>query len=97
MDERKLVAAGLISLLILLTALSRGIRPAIWENPEEQMVNQLAWWGCLYPYTCLEDAMYLVEEPEEQEEGGKGENGWEVRIPGQELPVKIKWKCMDLF
>ncbi len=97
MDERKLLAAGLISLLVLLAAFSRGIRPASWEEINGQKVNQFAWWGCLYPYTCLEGAMYLVEEPQGQEEGMVPEEGQEVRIPGQELPVKIKWKCMDLF
>lgn len=45
--------------------------------------QQLAWWGSLYPRTCLKGAMRLVEDTEEK--------------TGSAVPIKIKWKCMDLF
>lgn len=93
-DTRRLLAAALISLLVLTAMISRGVCLSQEEAVTRQSVNEWAWWGCLYPGTCLESAMCLVEEPQN---GRTADGGHEVKIPGQELPVKIKWKCMDLF
>ena len=45
--------------------------------------QQAAWWGSLYPRIALKDAMRLV--------GGDG------AVETKDIPVKIKWKCLDLF
>ena len=95
MDQRikkKMLGIILAALLLLLTAMNRGLW--IWDNQfavyvSQQQIegkdldrNQLAWWGSLYPRLSLKSAMRLVGEPEE-----------EMR----EIPVKITWKCKDLF
>ncbi len=96
-ETKRLLAAALISLLVLMAIASRGARLSRQEMSTEQRINEWAWWGCLYPGICLESAMCLVEESGEQGSMQTEDDCHEVRIPGQELPVKIKWKCMDLF
>lgn len=93
-DTKRLLAAALISLLVLAALVSRGARFPQEETPAGQNVNEWAWWGCLYPGTCLESAMRLTEAPENSR---TADGGREVKVPGQGIPVKIKWKCMDLF
>lgn len=108
--EKKLWAVALVSLLVWMTAAVQGRIPAqrvqlfvgaqdTKRIQEEEApgggLYQLAWWGSLYPRTCLESAMRLVEEPEgeaqpEEEKESRQE-------PGEDLPVRIRWKCLDLF
>ena len=47
-------------------------------------VRQVAWVTAFYPRTALRHAMCLVEDGTVVEEE-------------DEIPVKIKWKCLELF
>ncbi|MBQ8184650.1 MAG: hypothetical protein IJ036_02565 [Lachnospiraceae bacterium] len=101
-EAGKLLAIALVSLLIWTGSISQSAAmPVIMTTDREaqpaqdQMTNQLAWWGSLYPRICLKGAMRLVEEPEAgktREEPGENSDGW-----NKALPIKIKWKCRDLF
>lgn len=52
-------------------------------------MTRVAWWGSLYPRTMLEGNMRLVKE---------GEDGfWPVTEIDREIPVKIRWKCLELW
>lgn len=141
--ERKLWAVALVSLLVWMTAAVQGRIPAQRvqmfvgaqdtkrireEKAPDGGLYQLAWWGSLYPRTCLESAMRLVEEPEEEIRQEEKPEGKEAQLedisegkksrteespeekeaqpeeekesrqePGENLPVRIRWKCMDLF
>lgn len=158
--EKKLLAALLASLLVWMTVLAYGAIPAQQVQMFQEIENEgsgqrkegipgglyeLAWWGSLYPRTCLKSAMKLVDEqenqdqeadlteereareqqaenpkekeagrtkePEEREAGRTEESKEKEAGQGKEpkteeeteqdlktrIPVKIKWKCMDLF
>lgn len=169
--EKKLLAALLASLLVWMTVLAHGAIPAQQVQMFQEIENEgsgqrkegipgglyeLAWWGSLYPRTCLKSAMKLVDEqenqdleadlteereareqqaenpkekeagqieeprekeagrtkePEEREAGRTEESKEKEAGQGKEpkteeeteqdlktrIPVKIKWKCMDLF
>lgn len=69
----------------------------------DNFIQQAAWWGSLYPRTSLKSAMRLVESRTAEEaarnETVKGSGLWPElgRILGEDIPVKIEWKCLDLF
>ena len=97
------MVAALTAAIFLVAALSWEAVPARQDlNRDEAYGNgayQLAWWGSLYPRICLESAMELVEEPSDDEI--EEISGPTVELPTtdqeEQLPVRIRWKCMDLF
>ncbi len=92
--EKGLLAMALTAAVFLAAALSQGVMPEgqrFWMKEslrEESGAYPLAWWGSLYPRICLESAMELVEDPSVSTPEPEGE---------EQPPVRIKWKCMDLF
>lgn len=50
---------------------------------------QIAWWGSLYPRIALQNAMSLV--------CGDRDVVQPVDEYDKDIPVKIKWKCLELL
>lgn len=96
---KKLIAAAGLSFLVW----SLGVAGNLDSFRPDGFFRQAAWWGSLYPRTALNSAMYLVKDGFTEGKVGEGQllgSGLWVDLKavlGEEIPVKIEWKCLDLF
>ena len=88
-EKKECLRAGIKRRLLLVAAVSLLVWTAAVcqqkEAAEDLFANQTAWWGGLYPGMVMKDALRLV--------GGDSEEIY----PDTEIPVRIKWKCLDLL